>query len=560
MRFPRPIGAFFALFLLGAAAAPRASQSLRPPQRILTTARAAHSLSTQEASRSYPIHLRAVVTYYDPYIDARQSALFVHDATGSIFIRIPARPILPLLAGTVVDIVGVSGPGDFAPIVQRARVRIIGQSHVPQNATVTTIPRLLSGSLDGQWVEVQGVVRSVYLSDRNVVLDIATAEGTVSATTSREPKTDYDALVDSLVTIHGNAGPVFNRKRQMVGVHLYFPSLKQVKVIQAAPPDPFALPVLSISHLLRFTPGLEVVHRAHVRGRVTLQWPGRTICIQDGTDGLCMQTTQQSTISTGEMIDVVGFPAIKDYKPTLETATFHFAGGTATTLPIQPVTAEQAIRGDHDGELVRIVGELIGQDRATGDLTLLLHSGKFLLPAVLPRDSTIPRTVPWKDGSTLRLTGICSVQVDPDTTNQGEGAIRPVSVRILLRSLDDVEVLQAPSWWTRGHALGVLAAVAAVAFAAFAWVFVLRRRVEHQTRALRSSEERLRHLSEHDALTNLPNRLLLNERLSMALKRGDRLQTGIGLIMVDLDRFKEVNDGFGHLAGDQVLCETAMRI
>ena len=86
---------------------------------------------------------------------------------------------------------------------------------------------------------------------------------------------DYDALVDSLVTIHGNAGPVFNRKRQMVGVHLYFPSLKQVKVIQAAPPDPFALPVLSISHLLRFLPRLEVVHRAHVRGRVdsSMAWP-----------------------------------------------------------------------------------------------------------------------------------------------------------------------------------------------------------------------------------------------------------------------------------------------
>jgi diguanylate cyclase (GGDEF)-like protein len=89
---------------------------------------------------------------------------------------------------------------------------------------------------------------------------------------------------------------------------------------------------------------------------------------------------------------------------------------------------------------------------------------------------------------------------------------------------------------------------------------VLRRRVEQQTRALRSSEERLRHLSEHDALTRLPNRVLLNDRLNMALKRAERTEERLGLIMVDVDKFKDINDTFGHLAGDRVLCELAKRI
>jgi len=96
--------------------------------------------------------------------------------------------------------------------------------------------------------------------------------------------------------------------------------------------------------------------------------------------------------------------------------------------------------------------------------------------------------------------------------------------------------------------------------AALAWIIVLRRQVWQQTRALRSNEERLRHLSEHDALTNLPNRALLNDRLTMALQRAERFKQRLGLLIVDVDQFKEVNDNFGHLVGDKLLCELAKRI
>ena len=106
----------------------------------------------------------------------------------------------------------------------------------------------------------------------------------------------------------------------------------------------------------------------------------------------------------------------------------------------------------------------------------------------------------------------------------------------------------------------VLSIVGAFAFAAFAWIFVLRRRVEQQTQAIRLSEERLRHLSQHDVLTGLPNRFLLNDRLRISLKRAGRFDSTLGLLMVDLDGFKEVNDTLGHHAGDIVLCEVAARL
>jgi hypothetical protein len=83
----------------------------------LTTANAAHSLQPGEAKRGYPVHLQAVVTFYNPDTDPRVGAFFACDRTGCICVVVPPRPILPLRPGTLVDIKGVSAPGNYAPIV-----------------------------------------------------------------------------------------------------------------------------------------------------------------------------------------------------------------------------------------------------------------------------------------------------------------------------------------------------------------------------------------------------------------------------------------------------------
>lgn len=73
-------------------------------------------------------------------------------------------------------------------------------------------------------------------------------------------------------------------------------------------------------------------------------------------------------------------------------------------------------------------------------------------------------------------------------------------------------------------------------------------------------EEQNRHLAEHDFLTDLPNRVLLLDRLRQALAAARRQHTKVAVMFIDLDRFKAINDGFGHQAGDQVLKETAARL
>ncbi len=76
----------------------------------------------------------------------------------------------------------------------------------------------------------------------------------------------------------------------------------------------------------------------------------------------------------------------------------------------------------------------------------------------------------------------------------------------------------------------------------------------------KASEERMRYLAHYDALTDLPNRTLFEDRVAQALSRARRDKTRVGVLFLDLDKFKPVNDQFGHDVGDLLLKEVAKRV
>jgi len=74
------------------------------------------------------------------------------------------------------------------------------------------------------------------------------------------------------------------------------------------------------------------------------------------------------------------------------------------------------------------------------------------------------------------------------------------------------------------------------------------------------AEEQIKHLAYHDALTNLPNRLLFKDRLTVALSHANREGSSLAVLFLDLDRFKVINDSLGHNIGDQLLQAVAARL
>ena len=112
------------------------------------------------------------------------------------------------------------------------------------------------------------------------------------------------------------------------------------------------------------------------------------------------------------------------------------------------------------------------------------------------------------------------------------------------------------------HRAGVAFAIVALTVALVLGSFVAIGTAHwmRQLRAQRRAEERVRYLAEHDLLSGALNRSSLNDELQRAAWRAEAGGPGFAVLCVDLDRFKEVNDGLGHAAGDEVLRQVAQRL
>ena len=527
--------------------------------RTITTAREAHNLSNEEAGRSYPIHLRGVITYLDPdWGNLGRAAIFIHDASGSVYISQTSDQAKGLFVGALVDVRGVSFPGGYGPIVARPQMRVLGRAPLPAHVPRVTLAHLRTGVEDAQWIEVEGSVHSILEYNHSVTLRLEMEDGAISVVMLKEPGATYSRLVDAQVRIRANAAPTVNDDGQLIGVRLQAPNLSTLEVIKPAPPDPFSSPPVAIEKLLGWRNYFTPMHRIHLRGNVTLQWPGSLICIHDANRGICAETTQQTPVRLGELVDVAGFAGTMNNTPIVTDAIFRDAGSSRGVGP-HAVTAEKILSGGFGSELIQIDGQLIGYDLTTSDTTLLLSSGNTFFPVILPKSLAGDKASAWRIGSRLRITGISSVRVDTES-HVREGTIVTESFRVLMRSPADVEVLELPTWWTPGRAILLLALALSVTLVVLGWAVILRRRVEHQAVLLRASESEFRHMALHDALTGLATRVLLQDRLNVALESARRRHSSVAVLMVDLDRFKEVNDTFGHLAGDEVLRVSAMRI
>jgi PAS domain S-box-containing protein len=442
-------------------------------EALLETIRDVRNLPSESARLGYPIHVRGVVTY----ADKTQSDLFVQDSTAGIFVNSDATSV-PLHSGQVVEITGISGPGDFASQIENPKIHVVGQAPLP---TPKRVPgeEFVTGTEDSQFVEVEGIVRSAAENQNRLLLHVAS--GTVIIPVYvLDHKPIPEGLVGAKIVVQGVSGGTYNPRLQFLGAILLAPSLKNLSIEAPAPADLFSIPVRPIHLVQRLAPVDAFNQRVHVQGLVTLQRSGKSIFIRDAQEGLEIETRQTTPLNVGDRVDVVGYPAIGDFSPMIQDGVYRRISSGAAPPPLAAIAAD-ALSGTYDCELIQIRGRVLGVSLRSNQKLLTINADGVMVEAEM--DGPSPQELPYhaRTGSVVQLTGICKVRVDENRS--------PVGFGLLLRSPEDIVVLQRAPWWSLQRTLILLGFAALLVVGILFWVGMLRQRVGHQTETIRATLE-----------------------------------------------------------------------
>ncbi len=495
------VSAFVAV-ALGAAAhgqLPPAAKSLP----ILTHADQVRRLSPEEAALGYPVLIRGVIT-----MDAPAPDFFVQDATAGIYVEGSVSPKYLHLLSQFVEVEGVTGPGKFAPVIRETKFRVLGEGVLPK-PQLFPFSELANGQQDSQWAQVRGIVRSAAVDRTSwrepaLAMRIASEGGEFHVRVPIAREQDFSSWVDSEVRIEGVCGSLYNTNRQLTGILFYVPRLSFIKVEAPASEVP-------LSALLRFSPAEGTRHRVRVRGVVGYQQLGKALFLQSQGKGLRVLTQQSTPLEIGDLVEVLGFPAMGDSAPMIEDAAFHRLGHENVQQPLKLDLA--APWEQFDGMVVTTDAKLLNRQAQPDGLRLMLQHGDMFFDADVAAGAAAERMLSIPLNSEVQLTGICLVR------SGGLWQI-PQSFRMLLRQPQDVVVLKTPSWWNTRHTLWVLGITGGVLMAVLVWVVVLGRRLREQMSVIRQK----RHSS-----------AVLEERNRIARELHDTLEQELAGITMQLD-------------------------
>jgi signal transduction histidine kinase len=480
--------------LSSGAAEPQAASPLlfngTAPTPTLTNIAGILALSREVAAQPLPAEVEGVVT--GTYGDA---AFFVDNGQNGIYVE-NTHPATPVHFGDQVRVVGKTFCGAFSPIIQSKEIQRLGAGTLPRGRAVS-YPLLASGSVDSQWLEIRGVVQAVtrWPDQQGVSLDFAMEGGSLVVLVTCPALPDLSWLVDAEVRLHGAASGSFNQKGQMIAPVFRVPDLAMIHLDKPAQTNGFDLPIQRADKLLHFCPVSLLSHRIRVRGVVTGWQPGQTISIylRDGTDSLKVETAEQAEYQPGEVIDAVGFPTMSTYSAQLRNALCRRVSTQAPPQPTLPTLAS-VLEGLHDAELLRLRAKVLDWVVDDNGMTLALQSERCLFKGYLTR-AQLPSSWSIEKNSQIEITGVCEV----DKLQREVWYYQPRSFTLLMRTAQDVTVLQKPPWLNAGRLWRLVSALAVLLAGASAWVWALRKEVnrkrvmiEHQAKHVAVVDERAR--------------------------------------------------------------------
>jgi len=635
----------------------------------LTTLRAVAALSNAQASQHMPATFEATVTYFRFY----DYVLIVQDGDAAIYVR--ATTNLNLTPGDRVLVRGTVRES-FRPYVDSRDITRLKHGALPEPVHAT-YQEMIRGETDCKLVTARAHVLSADIVPNStmrvpgMLLQMLVDGGHVDANVDSNDQQALKALLDADVQITGAVSGNFDNKMQQTGILFHVQTLADIKVIGRGGADPWSLAVTPMDRLITGYHVLDLGQRMRVHGTITYYQPGSALVLQDGLKSVWVATRSYAPLRIGDTADAIGFPDVQNGFLALARGEVLDSSIVASIMP-SVFTWQELASGGNDAhsrafDLVSIEGEVVAEVRqATQDEYLLKKDG-HLFSAIIRHPgslSTIPllpmRQVPV--GASIRVTGICMLE-DANPFN-GD-----VPFNILMRSYDDIAVVQRPTALNVRNLVALVALLLIVVFAVGAWSLYLERKMRHETSALAYLERRrslvleelnssrplkeiieqitdlvsyklrgaaswceiidgtyfgqrpapissqrviqqeirsrsgapmgtlfasiprfvrpsadesaalalgtglaklaietsnlyrdLVYRSEFDLLTDVPNRFSLEKQLEAQIQEARTSAGNLGFIFIDLDRFKQINDQYGHQTGDVYLQGVAQRM
>jgi PAS domain S-box-containing protein len=452
------------LALAAATAIPAWAQNLE----TYTDVASVRKLDTREAAKGHPVRVRGVLTHFDH----DRNDCFFQDATAGIWLDAGTEP-RPMRQGDLVEVTGFTAKGAFAAMIRDPQFRVLGRGRMPKPHLLPYLD-LGSAKWDSQWVELRGRVRTANFEDGILRLWLAPAGHRFPIAIPAPAAGTPEQYVGAVVRARGVCATLMNLHDQTTGFLLHVPSTEYLKITEPAPKTPWAEPETSLDDTLRFIGLADTRKWVRVRGVVTLRIPGRSLFITADKLGLRIQTPQRSpALVPGDEVEVLGFPALGETTPFLEDAIYRKVGHR-TPPAGERISAKQALQREADDQLVQIDARLLSRMDTAQNHMMAFRSGDVAFFAELRNKDSEEPPVELREGSRVRVTGLCQIRID-----QSSQPLR--TFHLLLRSPRDLQVLEQPPWLTTERTVLILSIMAALILAAAVWAAVLRRRVRAQT-------------------------------------------------------------------------------
>lgn len=488
------------------------------------------SLSREAAAQAQIVRVRGVVTWC-----TTGDAFAVQDDSGGTWVNIAgARQRLiwagddalgkNLHDGLEVEVEGVSHASGYSPSILPRTIRILGEKPLPV-ARPLDRARFLSGVEAGQRIEARGIVLGFSPMNDGWRLRVQSGPDTLLVLLFKDVIRDPTAILNAEVTVRGTAGSGFNTRGEFVGALILVSIADGLVVDKTTAPSPLLPPLVPLDQLRVFRHEPVKTSRVRIQGTVTFALPGEFYYVQEGTRAVRVDTRSAVSLSIGDRVEADGYVNMARFVGGLGGADIRKIGVGLAPKPViispeeimvlNAVAAEAgqaAEPHDFDGHLIRFRAQLLAVQSAPEGKPawrrLTLKHENMILGAILHQGDAAALDAMQPD-SELEVTGIA--QLEFGVAEGGRVFLRPVRMDVALRSAADVVVVRAPSWWTAGRLLALLAVGALLLGGALVWAWQLRRQVRRKTQDLAKEMSARRDAAvEFQATTRERNRLAAN--------------------------------------------------